>query len=73
MKGSITTLMINGKACFDKVCPREVSSKLEKKKIILVIYASKMRNLIDSNIFEVDPSLIEPFVLYGIKVITKQK
>jgi hypothetical protein len=46
MKGSLTTLMMYGKASFDKLCAREVTSKLQKKKIILVIYASKMRNII---------------------------
>jgi hypothetical protein len=42
MKGSLNSTLINGKAIFDKLYPREVSRKLEKKKIVLVIYASGM-------------------------------
>lgn len=40
MKGPLNCTLINGKALFDKVYPREVSRKMEKKKIVLVIYAS---------------------------------
>jgi hypothetical protein len=46
MKGSLNCTMGHGKAIFDKVYPREVSRKLDKRKIVLVIYASGMGNTI---------------------------
>lgn len=48
--------MVDGSSSFDKLYPREVSQKLTKGKMILVIYASA----------------IEPVIIYGIRFITKK-
>lgn len=64
--------MVHGKASFNKVYPREVSKKLERKKIILTIYASRMANSFDDKINIIDPETIEPLIIYGIKVVTKK-
>lgn len=72
MKGLLNCTLIHGRAMFDKVCPREVSRKLDKKKIVLVIYASGMGNVIRDCSSRVDPIDVEPLIIYGVKVVTKQ-
>ena len=42
------------------------------KKVVIVLYASNMTSLKDQN-FNIQAEDIEPFILYGVKVITKQQ
>ena len=55
IKGTVNCIMLNGKASFDKLYPREVSRKLEKRKIVLTIYPSRIENSTDRSINKVDP------------------
>ena len=71
MKSPLNCTLIHGRAMFDKVYPREVSRKLDKKKIVLVVYASRMGNVIRDCSIRVDPIEVEPLIIYGVKVVTK--
>ena len=44
IKGTVNSIMLNGMASFDKLYPREVTRKLDKRKIVLTIYASGIGN-----------------------------
>lgn len=72
MKGSLNSTLINGRSLFDKVYPREVSRKMGKNKMVLVIYASGMGNVVRECSSRVDPNEVEPLIIYGVRVVTKQ-
>jgi hypothetical protein len=72
MKGSLNCTLIQGGALLDKLYPREVSRKMGTKKIVLVLYASGMGNVIGECASRVDPNEIEPLIIYGVRVVTKQ-
>jgi hypothetical protein len=72
MKGPLNCTLINGGALFDKLYPREVSRKMGTKKIVLVVYASGMGNVTRECPSRVDPNEIEPLIIYGVRVVTKQ-
>jgi hypothetical protein len=65
--------MLNGEAEFNKIYPREVSRKLNKLKLVLVIYPSSLGNNLSSKKNAVQCEEIEPIILYGLRVITKQQ
>jgi hypothetical protein len=55
IKGTVNSIMVNGKASLDKLYPREVTRKLDKRKIVMTIYPSAIGNSGCDEMNKVDP------------------